>query len=110
MGIKTAEVGKIINVNASYDMSANSDLILKFTAPSGATLSVNKAGGVSAPAVDFTDPVTGDVFNANEYWSYTTTATDFTESGSWAVAGRYIDATPKDFCGDVASFTVLPCG
>lgn len=110
MGIKVGEVGKIININASFDLSGNTDLILKFTAPSGTILSVNKAGGVSAPAVPFTDPVSGTVFNANEYWSYSTTSTDFTESGSWRVAGRYIDATPKDFCGDVATFTVLPCG
>ena len=110
MGIKTGEVGKIINVNASYDLSGNTDLKLNFTAPSTTVLTVNKAGGVSAPAVDFTDPDTGEVFNANEYWSYATAATDFTESGLWAVHGEYIDATPKLFCGDPDSFTILPCG
>ena len=109
MGIKVGEVGKIININADFDLSGNTDLILSFTGPT-TTLSVNKAGGVSAPAVPFTDPDTGEVFNANEYWSYATAATDFTESGLWAVHGEYIDATPKEFCGDPDSFTVLPCG
>ena len=110
MGIKTGEVGKIINVNADFDLSANTDLRLNFTAPSTAVLAVDLAGGVSAPAVDFTDPETGDVFLANHYWSYATKATDFTESGLWAVHGEYIDATPKLFCGDPDSFTILPCG
>lgn len=110
MGIKTGEVGKIINVNASFDLSGNTDLKLTFTAPSTATLTVDKTGGVTAPAVDFTDPDTGEVFNANEYWSYATTATDFTESGLWAVHGEYYDATPKKFCGETDSFTILPCG
>lgn len=110
MSIKATEVGKVINVNASFDLSGNTDLKLKFTSPAGVVLEVDKAGGVSAPAVPFTDPDTGDIFAANEYWSYATAATDFTESGAWTGAGRYIDATPKDFCGDVFNFTVLPCG
>ena len=109
MGIKVGEVGKIININADFDLSGNTDLILSFTGPT-TTLSVDKAGGVSAPAVPFTDPETNEVFNANEYWSYATKSTDFTEAGVWAVTGRYVDATPKDFCGDPASFTILVCG
>jgi hypothetical protein len=44
MGIKTGEVGKIINVNASFDLSGNTDLKLTFTAPSTATLTVDKIG------------------------------------------------------------------
>lgn len=111
MGIKTGEEGKLIVVNADFDLSANNDLKLVFTAPSTAKFTVDKAGGVSAPAVDFIDPDTGEVlFNANEYWSYATTATDFTESGLWAVHGEYYDATPKKFCGETDSFTILPCG
>lgn len=110
MAIKISEVGKILNVFADFDLSGNSDLQLSFRAPSGATFTKDKAGGVSAPNVEFTDPVSGDVFPANEYWSYTTDGTEFTESGVYKVTGRYIDATPKDFCGEVGSFTVLPCG
>ena len=110
MGLKVGEIGKIINVNAGFDLSSNTDLQIKFTKPDLTTLTVNKAGGVSAPNVDFTDPDTGEVFKANEYWSYPTASGDIDQAGAWKLSGRYIDATPKDFCGDTANFTVLPCG
>ena len=110
MSLKVGEVGKIINVNAGYDLSGNTDLELSFTKPDLTNLTVNKAGGVSAPAVPFTDPDTGTIFAANEYWSYSSAATDFDQSGTWKGAGRYIDATPKNYCGDTFTFTVLPCG
>ena len=109
MSIKVGEIGKIININAAFDLSGNSDLQLSFTKPDLTTLLVNKAGGVSAPAVPFTDPDTGDVFAANEYWSYATVSGDIDQTGGWSVHGRYIDVTPKEYCGDTANFTVLPC-
>jgi hypothetical protein len=110
MSVKVSEIGKIINVNAGFDLSGNTDLEIKFTKPDLTTLTVDKAGGVSAPSVPFTDPDTGDIFAADEYWSYATASGDIDQSGAWKLNGRYIDATPKDFCGDTASFTVLPCG
>ena len=109
MSIKVGEVGKVININANYDLSGNTDLEMVFTKPDGTTLTVNKAGGVSAPAVDYTDPDTGTVFDANEYWSYATASGNIDQAGVWKVHGRYIDGTPKEFCGDAASFTVLAC-
>ncbi len=109
MSIKQGEIGKIININAAFDLTGNTDLQLSFTKPDLSTLLVDKAGGVSAPAVPFTDPDTGEVFNAGEYWSYATKSGDIDQTGAWKVHGRYIDATPKEFCGDTATFTVLPC-
>jgi hypothetical protein len=110
MSLKVGEIGKTINVNADFDLSGNTDLKLVFTKPDLTILTVDKAGGVTAPAVPYTDPDTGEVFAANEYWSYNTASGDIDQDGPWAVNGRYIDATPKDFCGDTATFTVLPCG
>ena len=109
MAIKVGEIGKTINVNAAFDMSGNTDLELVFTKPDLSILTVNKAGGVTAPAVPFTDPITGVTFAANEYWSYNTKSGDIDQDGNWKIHGEYIDATPKEFCGDTALFTVLPC-
>lgn len=107
MTIRKDEVGKIIRVNALFDMTGNSELTLIFTKPNLAILSVNKASGVSAPGIDVTDPDTGVVFKANEYFEYTTKAGDIDQSGSWKVRGEYDDLTPKHFIGDTATFTVL---
>jgi len=109
LSIKVGEIGKVININAAFDMSGNSDLEITFTKPDLTLLTVNKAGGVSAPAVPFTDPITGVTFLANEYWSYATKSGDIDQAGTWNVHGEYIDLTPKEFCGDTATFVVLPC-
>lgn len=101
MSLKIAEVGKIIRVNAAFDLSANTDLKLIFTKPDDTILTVDKAGGVSAPAV------AAGGFNADEYWEYATAALDLDQAGLWCVYGVYIDATPKTFNGDPVSFTVL---
>ncbi len=105
MSLKTNEIGKIIQLNAAFDMSANTDLELIFTKPDNTTLTVNKAGGVSAPGV-VSNP-TG--FAANQYWQYATQMGDIDQAGTWTVNGIYVDATPKRFCGDAATFTVEEC-
>ena len=107
MTIRKDEVGKIIRVNALFDMTNNSELTLIFTKPDLTTLTVNKASGVSAPGVDVLDPVTGVTFNANEYFQYTTQAGNIDQSGSWKIKGVYDDLTPKHFIGDTDVFTVL---
>ena len=107
MTIRKGEIGKIIRVNAEFDMTNNSQLTLVFTKPNLAILSVNKASGVSAPGTPATDPDTGEVFEANEYFEYTTKAGDIDQSGSWKVRGEYDDITPKHFIGNTATFTVL---
>ena len=109
MGLKVGEIGKIINVNTDFDLTGNTDVQLKFTKADASILTVDKAGGVSVPAVPFTDPDTGDIYAAGEYLQYAFQSGDLSVAGQWYVSGRYIDATPKDFCGDSAAFTVLPC-
>ncbi len=106
MTLKLEEVGQPIRVDAAFDLSGNTDLKLMMTKPSGAALTVDKAGGVTAPAVPFTDPDTGQVLNANEYWEYPTAALDIDEAGLWCVYGVYIDGTPKTFNGKATTFTV----
>lgn len=103
MGIKVGEIGKTIRINAAFDMSGNTNLKLVFTKPDLTTLTVEKAGGVSAPAV------AASGFNANEYWEYDTASGDIDQAGTWKVHGVYIDGSPKEFCGDTATFTVLAC-
>lgn len=110
MTLKVGEIGKIININTGFDLSGNTELEMNFIKPDLTTLQKLTANGVTAPAVPFTDPDTGEVYAANEYASYPTASGDISLDGSWTVTVKYIDATPKEFCGDVASFTVLPCG
>ena len=112
MALKENEIGKIININAGFDLSGNTDLKMNFIKPDLATLTVDKAGGVSAPNVDFTFKDDNDVdvtFLANEYWSYPTASGDIDQTGTWKVSGEYIDGTPKVFCGDTSTFPVIPC-
>jgi hypothetical protein len=111
MAINVGEIGKIININASFDLSSNTDLQMVFTKPDGTTtVTKTSADGVTAPGVNFTDPDTGVTFNANEYWSYPIESGLIDTAGTWAVYGVYIDATPKNFCGDGSSFVVTTCG
>jgi len=111
-GLKVGEIGKLIAVNANYDLSANTDLKLQFTKPDQTTLTVDKAGGVSAPASNLVIDVDGvsETFLANEYFLYATKTGDIDQAGTWTVNGIYIDATPKEFCGDADTFNVSPCG
>lgn len=111
MSLKVGEVGKTIVVNAGFDMSANTDLELIFTKPDQTTLTVNKAGGVTISASTLVVTIDGvqQTLNANEYWLYNTKSGDLDQAGTWVVRGRYIDATPKEFCGNSSSFQVAPC-
>jgi len=111
MALHVGEIGKSIVVNAAYDMSANTDLKLIFTKPDQTTLTVDKAGGVSAPSSTLVVTIDGVsvTLAANEYWLYATSSGDLDQAGTWSVVGQYIDATPKLFCGESSTFTVLPC-
>lgn len=102
--IKATEVGKIFRYATGFDMSASTALSLKFTHSDGATFTVTNPD-VTAPATPVTDPDLGGL-NASEYMEYTTTGTDFTQSGAWTVCGTYTDATPKVYIGNSATFTV----
>lgn len=113
MSIKENEVGKLLVINANFDLSGNTELRVVLEKPDGTKITKLTADGVSAPAVPITVDVDGveTTFNANEYFQYPTEAGVMTPSGTnWKIHGEYVDATPKDFCGDTSLFTVLPCG
>ncbi len=109
MSIKENDVGKIIIVNAGFDLSSNTELSLVFTKPDGTTVvTKTSADGVTAPATDLTvliDTVE-TTLNGNEYFSYPTESGFLTPAGRWSVYGIYTDGTPKDMAGMTAEFTV----
>ena len=60
--VKIGEIGKDININAEFDLSANTDLQMEFIPASPQVpFTRDSTDGVTAPAVPFTDPDTGDV-------------------------------------------------
>jgi len=106
MSVKIGEIGKIIRVNAFFDMSASTDLKLNFTRADGSTLTVDAAAGVTAPAVQITDPILG-VFEPNEYWEYPTASSDITVLGTYEVNGEYIEDSVKLLIGLKTQFEVI---
>ena len=113
MSLRVGEVGKTLRVHADYDVSANTQLTLVFTKPSGASVTKTKADGITAPAVDVVSDLVDDdgnaiTFSANEYYEYDTESGFLDESGTWQVYAQYDDATPKKFYGDTTTFQVLP--
>jgi len=113
MSVKENEVGKLLVVNAAFDMSGNTELRIILEKPDGTKITKLTADGVTAPAIPITLDIDGvsTTFNANEYWQYPTEAGVLTPSGTnWKIHGEYVDNTPKDLCGDTSVFTVLPCG
>ena len=112
--IKDTEVGKIYAYATSFDLSAFTELTLKFTSPTSVVTTLTNSGGrVSAPSVPLTTEVEqedGSLINqtlaADTYMQITTIATDFIESGKYAVCGTYEDVTPKKFFGDEGSLTI----
>lgn len=111
MTIKATEVGKAFRYSTGFDMSGSTGLTLNFTAPDGTTtLQKTEAtvNTVTAPAAALVnDPDLGNV-SASTYMEFLTVATDFDVAGVWTVCGIYFDATPKEFHGDEAAFTVEP--
>lgn len=112
---KVGDKGRNILINASFDLSANTDLEIKFTRPDQTILLVDKAGGVTAPAVnvdvivDIDGEETIQTFLANEYFLYPWVTGDLDQSGTWVGNGIYIEGATKEFCGDAITFVVLPC-
>lgn len=112
MTIRENEVGKLLVVNAGFDLSGNTELRVVLETPDETVITKLTADGVTAPAVPWTGLVDGveTTFLANEYWQYPTEAGVMTPDGAgWKIHGEYVDGTPKDFCGDTSTFTVLPC-
>jgi hypothetical protein len=112
MSVKDGEIGKLLVVNAAFDLSGNTELRVVLEKPDGTIVTKLTADGVTAPATPITVTVDGvsTVFAANEYFQYPTEAGVMTPAGTgWKIHGEYVDATPKDFCGDTSIFDVLPC-
>ena len=109
MSLRLGEYGKIIRLNAKLNLSNNTDLKLYFTKPDGSVLTKASIDGVTAPPVDYEDPTLG-TFLASEYFEYEFASGDIDQVGQWSVYGEYIENPDKLFCGDPATFTVLPCG
>jgi hypothetical protein len=110
--IKAGEIGKLIVINAGFDLSGNTELRVVLVKPDGTVITKVKADGVTAPGTPITVNVDGveQTFNANEYWQYATEAGVMEPAGDgWQVHGEYVDSTPKDFCGNSTTFTVYPC-
>jgi len=108
--VKENEVGKIFAINAKFDLSANTELRMVFVQPDSTVITKLKADGVQAPSVPLTLKINGveTTFLADEYWQYASESGLLTPTGQWDIHGEYVDATPKDFAGDVSNFTVLP--
>lgn len=111
MSIKVAESNKAFRYATSYDMSSYTGLQLDFISPSGVTSTLTDltTPAITAPASAITDPDLGSLA-ASEYMEFKTTATTFTEAGTWKVCGTYTNtATTPDsiFIGDQVTFTIL---
>lgn len=111
MTVKENEIGKLIVINANFDLSGNTELRMVFVKPDGTVVTKLSADGVIAPSVDIKVKVAGveKTFLADRYWQYPSEAGVLTPPGTdWKNHGEYVDGTPKDFAGDVSNFTVLP--
>lgn len=112
MTVKENEIGKLLVVNAGFDLTGNTELRVVLVKPDGTTVITKlSADGVVAPAVDIEVEVNKvkKTFLAGQYWQYPSEAGVLTPSGvGWKIHGEYVDGTPKDFAGDVSTFTVLP--
>lgn len=108
MSIKVGDIGRPIYVATNYDLSSNTALTLKFTAPNGEVFTRTNpdvtAPGIDSPALppNEDNSFSGGVLPANTYMLYSSQAGDFDSggSGTWTVCGSYTDATPKFYQGD----------
>lgn len=110
MSIKENDVGKILAVNADFDLSGNTELSIVLTKPDGSQITKTSADGVTAPTTDTVVSVNGveTTFLANKHWTYASEAGVLTPAGEkWSIYGIYADGTPKDLAGRSAPFTVF---
>lgn len=111
MSVKVGEIGKLLIINADFDLSGNTELRVVLEKPDETLITKLSTDGVTAPAVPVTVVIDGvsQTFAANEYFQYPTESGVIDVAGNWKIHGEYVDGTPKDFCGDTALFSVLPC-
>ena len=112
------ESGRVIRIYTGFDLSSNTNTVIKFTAPSGGTsFELNSADGVTAPNTD--SPVlpsdnnySGGAMPANHYMQYTTDGTEFDIAGDWLACVQYENnlSSPPDVYKSLGStFTVTEC-
>ena len=98
------ESGRAFRALASFDLSAHTGLVIKFTAPSGGTsFQVDMSDGVTAPASDTAilpsdNNFSGGVMPANYYFEYIFDGTEFDIPGDWMVCVQYENnlSSPSD--------------
>ena len=102
--MNAGEYGIAFALNASYDMSANTNLILIFTRPDKSVLTVTKPQVVLG-----TTPLTTNdgTFLANQYVTYVTAPGDFDLEGKYMVRLDYFTPGVK-LITDPYTFTVNP--
>lgn len=102
------ETGRLLRVNAGFDMSANTELSIIFTDPNGTSTTKTTADGVALGIVNVTDDDLGSL-TANEYVEYSMEPDLLTLAGRWCVQVLYTNtgASPSDnLYGTIARFTV----
>lgn len=100
MPIRVAEVGKLFEAGAFFDLSGNTSMEIRLKDPDGVITTI-PTGRITAPGV-----ASGD-FPADTYMQFTTLATDFLKAGAWEVCTIYDDATPKEFFSATGTFEIL---
>lgn len=100
--MNVGEFGVAFLMNTGFDLSGATSLAIKFTKPSGATLTVSN---VDSPNVN-TQTSLG-LFLANEYARYIFQSGDVIESGRWNARVIYDDVN-EHLISDVGQFTVNP--
>jgi hypothetical protein len=107
MTVRVGEIGAEINVGTTLDLSANTELRLKFTSPDGSIEFERTNPDVTAPGVDSPSLPNVGILPANTYMAYATDASDFAVAGDWTVCAVYADATPKLRFGQKTILSVL---
>lgn len=117
MALKVGETGKIFRVAASFDMSARTELSIKFNKPDGTSITKTQSGGeVALGTVNVTDPDLGALL-ANQYVEYDIEAGFLDQSGTiaggnpWSGCLTYTNTTPTPddiFIGETFQFDVDP--
>ena len=98
-----SESGKLLRVNASFDLSNYTELTLTFTDPNGVVTVKTTADGVSLGTVDV------DGLNADEYVNYLIEEGLLSAVGTWGVYLTFTNDTtnPNEvFHGVCANFDV----
>lgn len=95
MTLRANEYGKVIRLDANFDMSANTALAMLISDPSGNTATVTASLGTTT-----IDTGTGTM-TANEYMTYTLVSGDIDETGDWTFQGRYDEGASKRLLSEI---------